>query len=208
MAGCSRGQACNNVDRKEGHTWGYINRRGQPNRPRQLAECNWGASSEVLGELSGKWHPGHWLLCWSKHQIPRREVPISSSCLFLNDAGARPITVLSCCGGTKGRKTVTAKAYSLGSCQWWSDRPVFRFIWPCLPCLCGKFLPYSKSSLLHGFKICSSGYHKFFAIFEILWSTIILCHECPARAITGLVKEAFRVLRPGGTIALTDNSPK
>ncbi|AQK80892.1 hypothetical protein Zm00014a_032573 [Zea mays] len=31
------------------------------------------------------------------------------------------------------------------------------------------------------------------------------CHECPARAITGLVKEAFRVLRPGETIALTDN---
>ncbi|KAJ1258889.1 hypothetical protein BS78_10G110500 [Paspalum vaginatum] len=35
-----------------------------------------------------------------------------------------------------------------------------------------------------------------------------VCHECPARAITGLVKESFRVLRPGGTIALTDNSPK
>ncbi|EEC66645.1 hypothetical protein OsI_32909 [Oryza sativa Indica Group] len=34
------------------------------------------------------------------------------------------------------------------------------------------------------------------------------CHECPARAITGLVNEAFRLLRPGGTIALTDNSPK
>ncbi|RWR89469.1 hypothetical protein CKAN_01852600 [Cinnamomum micranthum f. kanehirae] len=33
-------------------------------------------------------------------------------------------------------------------------------------------------------------------------------HECPARAIVGLVKEAFRLLRPGGTIALTDNSPK
>eukprot|EP00268_Persea_americana_P068544 TRINITY_DN955_c0_g1_i1.p1 TRINITY_DN955_c0_g1~~TRINITY_DN955_c0_g1_i1.p1 ORF type:complete len:247 (-),score=44.60 TRINITY_DN955_c0_g1_i1:83-823(-) len=31
-------------------------------------------------------------------------------------------------------------------------------------------------------------------------------HECPARAIVGLVKEAFRLLRPGGTIALTDNS--
>ncbi|VAI60517.1 unnamed protein product [Triticum turgidum subsp. durum] len=34
------------------------------------------------------------------------------------------------------------------------------------------------------------------------------CHECPARAIIGLAKEAFRLLRPGGTIALTDNSPK
>ncbi|OAY69162.1 Demethylmenaquinone methyltransferase [Ananas comosus] len=35
-----------------------------------------------------------------------------------------------------------------------------------------------------------------------------VCHECPARAIIGLVEEAFRLLRPGGTIALTDNSPK
>lgn len=41
-----------------------------------------------------------------------------------------------------------------------------------------------------------------------LVSLAYVCHECPARAITGLVKEAFRLLRPGGTVALTDNSPK
>uniref|UniRef100_A0A0E0M615 Methyltransferase domain-containing protein n=1 Tax=Oryza punctata TaxID=4537 RepID=A0A0E0M615_ORYPU len=39
-----------------------------------------------------------------------------------------------------------------------------------------------------------------------LVSLAYVCHECPARAITGLVNEAFRLLRPGGTIALTDNS--
>ncbi|XP_037448163.1 uncharacterized protein LOC119317766 [Triticum dicoccoides] len=39
-------------------------------------------------------------------------------------------------------------------------------------------------------------------------SLAYVCHECPARAIIGLAKEAFRLLRPGGTIALTDNSPK
>lgn len=78
--GCSRGWAGNNVNRKEGNTWCYIDRRGEPNCPRELAECNWGASSQVLGEPSDKWHLGHWLLCWSKHHIPRREVPFCSSC--------------------------------------------------------------------------------------------------------------------------------
>ncbi|KAF6176088.1 hypothetical protein GIB67_000182 [Kingdonia uniflora] len=39
-------------------------------------------------------------------------------------------------------------------------------------------------------------------------SLAYVLHECPRRAIVGLVKEAFRLLRPGGTIALTDNSPK
>ncbi|KAK4364054.1 hypothetical protein RND71_015412 [Anisodus tanguticus] len=33
-------------------------------------------------------------------------------------------------------------------------------------------------------------------------------HECPERAIRNVVKESFRLLRPGGTIAITDNSPK
>lgn len=31
-------------------------------------------------------------------------------------------------------------------------------------------------------------------------------HECPERAITNMVKEALRLLRPGGTFAVTDNS--
>jgi hypothetical protein len=31
-------------------------------------------------------------------------------------------------------------------------------------------------------------------------------HECPQYAIRGLLKEAYRLLRPGGTVALTDNS--
>ncbi|XP_050205201.1 uncharacterized protein LOC126655201 isoform X2 [Mercurialis annua] len=33
-------------------------------------------------------------------------------------------------------------------------------------------------------------------------------HECPERAIVGLIKEASRLLKPGGTIALTDIAPK
>nr|GMD92745.1 uncharacterized LOC107793530 [Ipomoea batatas] len=33
-------------------------------------------------------------------------------------------------------------------------------------------------------------------------------HECPERAIRNVVKESFRLLRPGGTFSVTDNSPK
>lgn len=39
-------------------------------------------------------------------------------------------------------------------------------------------------------------------------SSSFVTHECPQTAIRNLLKEAFRVLRPGGTVALTDNSPK
>ncbi|KAF5449919.1 hypothetical protein F2P56_030318 [Juglans regia] len=43
--------------------------------------------------------------------------------------------------------------------------------------------------------------------FDIVSMAYVL-HECPKRAIVNLVKEAFRLLRPGGTVAFTDNSPK
>lgn len=39
-------------------------------------------------------------------------------------------------------------------------------------------------------------------------SLAFVFHECPTRAIAGLAREAFRLLRPGGTIAMVDNSPK
>ncbi|GAB2229166.1 hypothetical protein Droror1_Dr00023302 [Drosera rotundifolia] len=39
-------------------------------------------------------------------------------------------------------------------------------------------------------------------------SAQVTIHECPARATVNLVRETFRLLRPGGTIAITDNSPK
>lgn len=43
--------------------------------------------------------------------------------------------------------------------------------------------------------------------FDVVSIAYVL-HECPAKATINLVKEAFRLLRPGGTIAITDNSPK
>ncbi|KAG9455296.1 hypothetical protein H6P81_008200 [Aristolochia fimbriata] len=41
-----------------------------------------------------------------------------------------------------------------------------------------------------------------------LVSIAYVFHECPAQAIINILKESFRLLRPGGTIAVTDNSPK
>lgn len=35
---------------------------------------------------------------------------------------------------------------------------------------------------------------------------LLQLHECPNRAIVALMKEAFRLLRPAGTIAIVDNS--
>eukprot|EP00249_Psilotum_nudum_P009922 c22233_g1_i4 orf=760-1422(+) len=45
------------------------------------------------------------------------------------------------------------------------------------------------------------------ASFDIV-SLAYVIHECPQYATRRLLKEAFRLLRPGGTVALTDNSPK
>ncbi|KAL3821423.1 hypothetical protein ACJIZ3_007328 [Penstemon smallii] len=41
-----------------------------------------------------------------------------------------------------------------------------------------------------------------------LVSIAYVFHECPERAIKNMAKEAFRLLRSGGTFAVTDNSPK
>lgn len=41
-----------------------------------------------------------------------------------------------------------------------------------------------------------------------LVSIAYVFHECPERAIKNMVNEALRLLRPGGTFAVTDNSPK
>ncbi|EFJ05194.1 hypothetical protein SELMODRAFT_137556 [Selaginella moellendorffii] len=43
--------------------------------------------------------------------------------------------------------------------------------------------------------------------FDIV-SIAYVIHECAVHATKGLLKEAYRILKPGGTIAITDNSPK
>ncbi|KAK9065293.1 hypothetical protein SSX86_016676 [Deinandra increscens subsp. villosa] len=43
--------------------------------------------------------------------------------------------------------------------------------------------------------------------FDIVSVSYVL-HECPATATINLVNESFRLLRPGGTFVVTDNSPK
>jgi hypothetical protein len=55
-------------------------------------------------------------------------------------------------------------------------------------------------------KVVKNGYSKTTIMLQFYFYKYLQCHECPARAIIGLAKEAFRLLRPGGTIALTDNS--
>lgn len=118
---------------------------------------------------------------WSIHQWNNRSdrccvADLQSSCIwmvdgrrvlqyhanleaFLNGVGTRPITILSGSGITEGRKIVTSKPYSLGSCKRWSNRIALGFIWPCLPCLCGKLLSDLGNSL-HGFGIYNDGYHE------------------------------------------------
>ncbi|KAL2651907.1 hypothetical protein R1flu_020035 [Riccia fluitans] len=43
--------------------------------------------------------------------------------------------------------------------------------------------------------------------FDIV-TVAFLLHECPRDASRNILKEAYRLLRPGGTIAITDQSPK
>ncbi|XP_058105688.1 uncharacterized protein LOC131249130 isoform X2 [Magnolia sinica] len=70
-------------------------------------------------------------------------------------------------------------------------------------------LQYSGSSTIRDILDvgCSVGVSTRFLADKFPSANVTL-HECPARAIVGLLKEALRLLRPGGTIALTDNSPK
>lgn len=38
-------------------------------------------------------------------------------------------------------------------------------------------------------------------------SSCFVIHECPPFAIEGMIKEAMRLLRPGGRLMIVDNNP-
>lgn len=43
--------------------------------------------------------------------------------------------------------------------------------------------------------------------FDLVTASFVI-HECPPWAIQGLIREARRLLRPGGVLMLADNNPR